>query len=160
MRKLSKRKLHSDINHVGGYLTITKLIDGKVVFTTPAMPNKVVSSSGYGRNLIARQLAGDTTFSMEIDSASIGTSSTAAADGQTNLVASAVSGISITNMVVANNVLTVDVFVASGELPNGTYREFGLFCNGRLFARIVISPDYTKGTNEDTLFTYTLTLAG
>lgn len=145
---------------VGGSLTIKKFREGRLVSETLSMPNKVVSSSGYGRNLLARVLAGDTTYPVQIDSARMGDVNTAAADGDTNLGNVLATDIPITNTTVTNNVLTVDVFVADANLPDDTYEEFGLFCDGRLFARIIISPAYTKATGEDTLFTYTLTLSG
>lgn len=151
---------HNEESRVGGTLTIRKYKTGKLISQSSPLPNKVVSSSGYGRNIIARQLAGDTTYAMEIDSARVGDDDTAAADGNTNLGNVLVSDIPITNMTVTNNVLQVDVFVADANLPDDIYKEFGLYCNGRLFARIVISPSYTKASGEDTLFTYTLTLSG
>lgn len=153
-------KLEDEIQ-VAGHLVIRTFRDGREIRRTAPMPNKVVSGSGgYGRNIIARQLAGDTTYPIEIDSARVGDSSTAAADSDTDLGNVLVSGISITNMTVTNNVLQVDVFIADANLPDDTYREFGLYCNGRLFARIIIDPDYTKVSGEDTLFTYTTTIAG
>jgi len=143
-----------------GFLTITKFRDGVQTWQSEPLQNKVVTSTGYGRNLIARALAGDATYPIEIDSASIGDNNTAAADANTALGNSLVSSIPITNMTVSNNVLTVDVFVADANLPNDTYEEFGLFANARMMTRIIISPAYTKGTGEDTLFTYTLTITG
>ncbi len=144
---------------VAGTLTITKVKDGKQVWSSEPLPNKVVSSSGYGRNIIARLLASDPTYSLAIDSAAVGSGSTAAADGDTDLETPVATGITITNATVANNIVQFDVFVADASLANGTYREFGLFCDGRLFARILINPNYTKALGEDTLFAYTLTLS-
>lgn len=143
-----------------GYLTITKLRDGVEVWKSEPLKNKVVTSTGYGRNLIARALAGDATYPITIDSAAIGDSTTAAADGDTALISSLVSSIPITNLTVSNNVLTVDVFVSDDNLPDDTYAEFGLFANSRMMTRIIISPSYTKGAGEDTLFTWTLTISG
>ena len=152
--------MQNDSAHIGGYLTLKTFKEGVLQREIGPCKNKVVSSNGYGRNLILRALAGDTTYPIEIDSAALGDSNTAAADGNTGLGNSLVSGIGITNMVIVNNVLTIDVFVADGNLPNDTYEEFGLFANGRLMSRIIISPAYTKATGEDTLFTYELTLTG
>ncbi len=152
--------MQKDSAHVEGYLTIKTFKDGFLQRKIGPFKNKVVSSLGYGRNLILRAMTGDTTYPIVITSASLGTSSTAAADGDTNLVAPTVTGIGITNMTVVNNVLTVDIFVADGSLANGTYAELGLFASGRLISRIVISPSYTKSTGEDSLFTYTLTMTG
>lgn len=149
----------ADQGSVAGVLTITTSRDG-VAREVGRFPNKVVSASGFGRNLIARQLIGDTTYPLEIDSAALGSSATAADDTQTGLITPVVSGIAISAASAVGGIVTVDVFVADANLANGTYREFGLFCNGRLFARVVVSPDYTKVSGEDTLFSYTLTLSG
>lgn len=153
---MNKRN-HTDVSRVAGFLTIKRFKDGKPEIVG-RFPNKVVMSSGYGRNLIARRLAGDATYAIAIDSAGLGSSSTAAADAQTDLITPVVTGIPLTNITAVDDVVTVDVFVADANLPNGTYREFGLFIDGRLFARVVVSPDYTKAAGEDTLFTYELTL--
>ena len=153
------RKLDiQDGSRVAGFLTITTFKDGKPVREIGRFPNKVVVSNGYGRNLIARRLIGDTTYGIEIDSAALGTDGTAAADVQTDLLAPTVTGIPLTDGSAVNGVVTIDVFVADANLANGTYREFGLFIGGRLFARVVISPAYTKVSGEDTLFSYELTL--
>lgn len=152
--------LNKDNIHLGGVLRIKTLKNGEVIRESGPFKNKVVTSAGYGRNLILRWMAGETTYPIVIDSASLGTNSTAAADGDTNLTTPTVTGIAITNMTVVNNVLTIDVFVPDGDLTNGTYAEFGLFLTGRLLSRIIISPSYTKATGEDTLFTYELTFTG
>lgn len=143
---------------VAGYLTITTYKDGAPVRVSGPFKNKVVMGSGYGRNIIARQLVGDVTYPIEIDSASAGDDNTAAADGNTDLGNPLVTDIPITNKSAVDDVVTVDVFVADANLPDDTYEEFGLFCDGRLLARIVISPAYTKVSGEDTLFAYELTL--
>lgn len=157
---MTNKLKQNDNNRVSGTLTIRKFRAGREVFKSAALPNKVVTSSGYGRNLLARALGGDATYTVEIDSAKVGDSSTAAADADTDLGNALVSNIPITNKTASDNVLTVDVFVADANLPDDTYEEFGLYCDGRLFARIIISPAYTKASGEDTLFTYTLTLSG
>jgi hypothetical protein len=155
-------KSSNNLDQLGivGQLTIKTFKDGQLIREIGPFKNKVVTSTGYGRNLILRALAGDTTYPVEIDSASVGDNNTAPVDGNTALGNSLVSGIAITNKSVANNVLTVDVFVNSATLPNDTYEEFGLFCNARMLSRVIISPAYTKATGEDTLFVYTLTMTG
>jgi hypothetical protein len=150
----------ADQPNVAGVLVITKYRSGEVVSVSEPMPNKVVNSSGYGRNIIARQLTGDTTYAMAIDSAALGTGSTPPADTDTDLETPTVTGLSLTAASASSNVVQIDVFVADADLPNGTYREFGLFCDGRLFARVIVSPDYVKAAGEDTLFSYTLTITG
>lgn len=120
--------------------------------------NIVVSSSGYGKNIVARQLIGDTTYAIEIDSAQIGDDNTTPTVSDTGLGNALETGISVATSSVSNNVVSLDFFMADGDLPNDTYEEFGIFCNGRLFARSIISPAYTKGSSEDTLINYSITL--
>jgi len=150
----------NDTSRIAGRLTITAFKDGKQVRRLGPIANKVVSSEGYGRNLLLRQLAGDLALPLIIDSASIGDDDTAAVDADTDLLNPLVEDIPITNATAVNDDLTVDVFVADANLPDDAYEEFGLFCGGRLFARIIISPAYTKVSGEDTLFTYELEVAG
>lgn len=150
-------------SHAGmaGKLTITTFKKGKKVRQLTDIPNKVVSGSGgYGRNIIARQLSGDTTYAIAIDSAAVGDDNTAATDGDTALGNSLVSGIDVTNATVTDDEVQFDFFVTDANLPDDTYEEFGVFADGRLIARIIISPAYSKSSGEDTLFTYTLTISG
>lgn len=149
-----------DKGRAAGFLTITKFRNGEAVWKSEPLPNKIVSSSGYGRNLLIRQLAGDTSYPLEIDSAAIGDDDTAPTDSDTDLGNSLVSGISITNKTVSNDSIQVDVFVADADLPADDYKEFGLYCGGRLFARIILSTTYSKADGEDSLFSYTGTLTG
>lgn len=145
---------------IAGVLTITKLKNGKKIWESEPMHNKVVSSDGYGRNLLMRKLAGVDTYPVEIDSFSIGDGTTAPVDADTGLENSLVSGIDLTNVSLSNNVLTIDVFISDDNLPDDTYAEVGFFCTGRIFSRILLTAPYTKSTGEDTLFSYTLTFTG
>jgi hypothetical protein len=137
-----------------GRYKITTLEKGKVVGETPWIHNLVMQGASNGTGLVARQLAGDTTFPLAITSASIGTSATAPAITDTGLVASVLSGIVIRTKSSTATSVTLSFFITDGELANGTYREFGLFCGARLFARSLISPVYTKATGQDAIITY------
>lgn len=156
------RKQNVNDNTLGlkGELSIQTYKDGQLLRQIGPFPNKVVSSDGFGRNLIMRALIGETLYPIAIDSAALGDGNTAAADGDTSLGNALVSDIPITDMSVVNNVATIDIFVADANLPDDTYEEFGLFAGGRILTRLVISPAYTKASSEDTLFTYTLTATG
>ncbi|CAB4151428.1 hypothetical protein UFOVP594_15 [uncultured Caudovirales phage] len=158
MQKLTSK----DTPGMTGKLVIMKFAKGTrdLLWKSEPMFNLVVSSDGYGRNLIMRQLSGNTAYPILIDSASIGDDNTAPNDADTDLGNVLVSGISISNMVVTNDELVVDVFASDATLPDDTYQEFGLKCGTQLFSHVIISPAYTKSSNEDTLFTYTLTLNG
>jgi hypothetical protein len=154
MRKSIKNKAG-----FSGVLTIRKMKDGKEIWRSEPMKNLVVSSSGYGRNLVIRRLAGDTTYGITIDSAAVGDGTSVPVDANTALGNSLVSGISISNATVANDVLTLDIFASDATLPNDDYKEFGLFIGGRLFSRVLITPTYTKAAGEDTIFSYEITLS-
>lgn len=146
---------------VAGTLTISRFRNGALISKSEPIPNKVVSSSGgYGRNLITRQLAGDAALPLAIDSAALGDDDTAPVDADTDLGNATVTDIPLTNSTASDDELHVDVFVADANLQAATYKEFGLYCAGRLFARILISPAHTKADGEDTLFSYDLTLSG
>lgn len=146
---------------LAGTLTITRMRDGKVIEVLGPYKNKVVTgASGYGRNLILRQLSNDTTYPIVITTISLGDGTAAPADSDTALGNSLVANLSVSDYDLSNNVLTVTTFCTDAQVANDTYAELGLFCSGRLFARILITPNYTKATGEDTIFTYTLTATG
>lgn len=151
--------MHDGIRASGRY-KIREFLPGTKVCTweSPWIPNKVVSTSGYGRNLIVRRLAGDETYGSEIDSAAIGTGSAAPTDADVALGAAVLSGIAITEAVVSNDELTLNIFITDSALADGTYNEFGLFIGGRLFARSLIVPAYAKTANRDTTVEYVVTL--
>lgn len=160
MKKTNKQSFKEAGAGITGFLTIKKFRDGNLVWQSDPIKNRVVSSApGYGRNLIMRALAGgDDVLSVEIDSASVGDDDTTPVDADTDLGNPLVEDITITNSVVTDDVLNIDVFASDATLPDDTYEEFGLFCDGRLFSRVIIDPAYTKVAGEDTLFTYQLTL--
>lgn len=130
----------------------------KLLYISEWIENKIVSGDGYGRNLVIRQLAGDTTYPLEIDSAQIGTGTATPADSDTTL-GTATATFSIADSTVNNDSVTFGVFMTDAQLANGTYTEFGLRANGRLFSRVLISPSFTKTANQNTTFEYVITLS-
>lgn len=137
-----------------GRYKITTLEKGKVVGKTDWIHNLVMQGVSNGTGIIARQLISDTTYPIPITSASIGTSATAPTIADTGLIASVLSGIIIRTKSATANTISLSFFISDAELANGTYREFGLFCGARLFARSLISPVYTKSTGQDAIITY------
>jgi len=142
-----------------GKLTIRKYKNGKLI-SVQKETNKVVSSSGYGRNLVIRQLANDQTYGIAINSAKIGDDDTPPTNGDTDLGNAIVSGILVANQSVSNDSATFQFFISAGTLPDGTYEEFGMFIGGRLFSRAVFSSPYSKSVGEDTRVDYQITLTG
>lgn len=121
--------------------------------------NLVVYSTNHGLGLIAQQLIGITTYPLEITQLKIGTGSTAPVAGNTDLQTPVTSGIIRATQSFTSTTATIEFFVPNADLPNGTYNELGIFCGNQLFARSLISPSFTKATNEDTGIEYILTLS-
>ena len=140
-------------------ITVFKAGTKEVLRKIGPIKNLVVSSTGYGRNLIMRQLTGDVTYGIEITQGKIGSGTTAPTDNDTDLETAVLSNINVAEVSVANDVAIISFFIPSGDLANGTYNEFGMFIGSQLFARSIISPAFTKGSNEDTSIDYSLTLS-
>ena len=142
-----------------GKMKIETFKEGEKIRETDWMENLIVSSTGHGRNLVVRQLAGNQTYGMEISSAEIGTGTLTPVDATTDLVTPVVTGVDIGNAVVTDDdEVTLSIFMSDATLPDGTYKEFLLRIGAQAFSAIVISPNYSKSTGEDSVFTYVITL--
>ena len=128
-------------------------------YTSPVIPNKIVSSSGYGRNLVMRQFANDTTYPLPITLGAIGTGTNTPADSDTGLQTQVLGSISYTDRTVTNDSIELTFFITDATLANGTYTEWGIFCATRLFARSLISPTYSKASGQDTTIIHVVTLS-
>lgn len=132
----------------------TDSITGDILRYSDWNHNLVVNGTATGVNLIARLLGNDSTYPLPITKCKIGTGTTAPTNSDTDIEAGGVTKSTVADQVVSGNVVTLSFFYTSAELPNGTYTEFAIFCVNQLFARSIISPSYTKGTNEDTTVEY------
>lgn len=129
---------------------------GEVLYTSPWIKNKIMLGTNTGVNLLLARLGNVLTYDTIITSAEIGTGTTAPADSDTNLQTPTLTGITVASSSVSSGSVLLSFFIPSGSLANGTYNEFGLRCGTQLFARSIISPAYTKGTNQDTTIEYTI----
>jgi len=109
-----------------------------------------------GRNVLVRLLAGDTTYSGQINYGALGTSSTAVSNSDTQLGAEVYRKLYASHTTDGNNVAYIDFFYAATD-TNGTYNEFGNFIDGtasantgRLFSHI-LTGGWTK-TNVQSMF--------
>ncbi len=136
-----------------GRYKITTLEKGRVVHQTDWIKNLVMVGPLNGVGLITEHLFGNTTYPLEITSASIGTGSTAPAVTDTALVAQVLADIPVRTKSKTTTMLSFSFFIPNIDLPNGTYREFGLWSGTRLFARSLILPVYTKATGQDAIIT-------
>ena len=162
--KNNNLKIKSQAGIYGTYVIKTYRAGTKELLRQSApIKNLIVNgATGYGKNLLARALMGasfTTVYPLAIDSASIGTGTNTPASSDTGLQTPVVSGI-VTALGEFNSAseFMLSFYIPSGALANGTYKEFGLFCGRKLFARSLISPSYTKGTSEDTTIEYTISI--
>lgn len=160
MVKYKAMKKHSEKGILEGSYVIS-VIDsktGKLISKSKPIRNKIVLGTGYGRDIILRQLNNDTTYAIPIDSAAIGTGITAPASSDTGLQTSVLSGVVVASRVTNLGNIVLTFFITDAQLANGTYNEFGIFCNSRLFARSLIIPALTKTTGQNLNIEYTITL--
>lgn len=122
--------------------------------------NLVVATTNVGLDLITQHLVGVTTYPLDIDKAAIGTGTTAPSATDTGLETAVLSNIDRADVVNRSATsIELDFFITDAELANGSYSEFGIFCNTQLFARSIINPAFTKASNEDTLINYQITFS-
>lgn len=150
--------MKGNFNFAGKYRFITTdSITGKVIKTSPWIKNLIMLGTNTGVNIILNRLANILTYDNIITSAEIGTGTTAPANSDTALVTPVVTGITVATAVASSGSILLTFFIPSGSLANGTYKEFLLRCGTQAFARSLITPNYTKGTNQDTTIEYTIT---
>jgi hypothetical protein len=96
-----------------------------------------------GRAVLASLLAGDTTYSGQINYGALGSSSTAVNNSDTQLGTEVYRKLFASHTTDGNNVAYVDFFYAATD-TNGTYNEFGNFIDGtasantgRIFSHIL-----------------------
>lgn len=82
-----------------------------------------------GRNVLARRLAGDTTYTGIINYGAFGSGSTPFSNASTQLNAEVYRKLSSSSSF-DNNIAYVDWFIASGDVANQTFQEFGAFIDG------------------------------
>lgn len=149
--------MKSGFNFKGKYRIITTdSLTGEVLKVSPWIENLIMLGTNTGVNLILARLANVLTYDCIVTSGEIGTGTTPAAASDTALVTPTVTGIAVASAAVASGSILLSFFIPSGTLANGTYNEFLLRCGTQAFARSIISPAYTKGTNQDTTIEYTI----
>lgn len=97
-----------------------------------------------GRNVLARLITGDTTYSGQINYGALGSSSTAVNNSDTQLGTEVYRKLYASHTTDGNNVAYVDFFYAATD-TNGTYNEFGNFIDG------------AAGANTGRIFSHILT---
>ena len=129
---------------------------GEVISVSPWIKNLIMKDSAIGINLLIRRLGNDLTYDTIITSAEIGDDDTPPTDSDTDLVSPITTGILPAYQSISTDTVIISFFIPSVDLPNGTYKEFCIRCGTQMFARSIISPNYVKGTNENTTVEYSI----
>lgn len=82
-----------------------------------------------GREVLTRRLAGDVTYSGEVDYGALGSGSSAFTVASTQLN-SEVYRKQAASQAYEDNIAYIDWFIASGDVANQTFNEFGAFIDG------------------------------
>lgn len=158
--KLIQRYAGGLIQVSGQYrFVVTKAGTNQVLRTSPWIKNKIMNGANTGVQLIAQHLNEELANQLFIDSASIGTGTTPPTIADTNLQTPVTTGIARATHTRSGAVVELDFFITNAMLPNATYTEFGLFSDGKLFARSLITPTFTKASGEDVTINYQITLS-
>jgi hypothetical protein len=83
-----------------------------------------------GRNVLARRLAGDTTYTGEIDWGALGTAVSPAFTNSSSQLTSEVFRAQADSQVYDENIVYVDWFIAAGDVADQTFTEWGAFIDG------------------------------
>jgi hypothetical protein len=106
--------------------TLKRLVAEGIIERHHAAHNLVVT---VGRNVLARLLTGDVTYSGQIKYGALGSSSTAVSNADTQLGTEVYRKLFASHTTDGNNVAYIDFFYAATD-TNGTYNEFGNFIDG------------------------------
>jgi len=147
----------------GTFKIITTDNKGKVIRETPIYKNMVMNGVDTGFNLILDRLFGTNTYSLNITHLDIGDDDTAPALSDT-LLGNAIARAGIATKSLVGNTITYRFFFADVDLPDGDYKEVGLFIDGtssvdtgQIFTHSKFGSTYSKSAGENTTLEYQLT---
>ena len=83
-----------------------------------------------GRNVLARLLAGDVTYSGEIDYGALGDAVSPSFTNSDTQLGNEVYRKQAASQAFDDNLVYIDWFIASGDVADGTFTEFGAFIDG------------------------------
>lgn len=152
-------KLSPESCHIKGVHIFTiRDADSGLILRKERVENIVVTD---GRNVLARLLAGDGTYTGEITYGALGTGTTTPANTQHDLVAE-VTRVPTTSATSVDNVSYLSFFFPAGSLVN--YEEFGNFIDGtgvansgQMFTRVLMSGSKAATETLTIDSTYTIT---
>jgi len=139
-----------------GTFTLTKLKAGtdEVIWQSPPMHNMVLDGA---LALMAQQTVSGTTNLLKVTTLEMGTGDTAPVGTDTDLETPTVTDIPRANQSSTGPLAYISFFISTLEIPDGEYKELGVRAGTTLFTRALISPTFTKSTNEDVRVDYEIT---
>jgi hypothetical protein len=166
MKNISTKVKEKEKAGVVGRVRITTYKAGtkEMIRQTPWSRNIIVSTDGYGRNIVARRLGGDNTYSLNVTHGEIGTGTAPVSVSDTALATPTLRTV-MTAPVISNNAVSLQFFFADGLLADDTYYEFGSFIDGssgigtgRMFNHVLFGTPYVKAGGEDTTVEVDITI--
>jgi len=134
---------------------------GEVVYVTDWQKNLVISSNGFGRNLIARRLAGITATPIAITKLTLSTNDTTPTVADTSLggtqVDTDVQFITVSTGGQAN-VIDFSAFYTDADLANGTYNKIGVKMGTILLTSALLDVAIVKDTGEQFRIDYKINI--
>ena len=86
--------------------------------------------AAVGREVFARRLAGDVTYTGEITFGALGNGATPSFTSSDTQLNSEVGRKAVSDSAYDSNIAYIDFFFASGDIADGTYTEWGTFIDG------------------------------
>jgi len=83
-----------------------------------------------GRNVLARLLAGDATYTGEVTHGALGSAATPAFTNASATLTTETYRKAVSSASYSDNIVYIDLYIASGDVADGTYEEFGYFIDG------------------------------
>ena len=145
-------KSHDTIK-VSGSFEILSLENGKVVWQSEVMQNKILDA---GLALLPLHHNGENSNALEITSLEIGDGNTAVTGADTALDNLVLAGVIPAKATPSAGSIVMEFFIVDASLANSTYKEVGLRAGSTLYTRALFTNPYTKVAGRDTIIHYTL----
>ncbi len=110
----------------GNEAVLKSLMESGVILNMEKKTNLIPT---VGRTVLARRLAGDTTYSGEVDYGALGSNAAAFTNASTQL-GTEVFRLQADSQAYDANIAYIDWFVAAGDVADQTFQEFGAFIDG------------------------------
>ena len=126
---ITGRKIINDIRvalRQGNQKVLNTLKDQGIILDFKKATNLIPTT---GRNVLARLLSGDATYSGEVDWGALGSGTSAFSNSSTQLNTEVYRS-QADSQAYDDNIAYIDWFIASGDVADQTFQEFGAFIDG------------------------------